>query len=72
MAAKTFEIYKKADNSKIAGPSASPLAITGLAAGTVVAAGDYYAKDVTEGFLPSDPTDIPTFTVLPAEEGTGE
>lgn len=65
--AKTFEIRKKSDSSVVAGPGASPLAITGLAAGTAVTAGTYVAVDVTAGADASDPTDIPAFTVLPGE-----
>lgn len=61
--AKIFEIHKKEDSSLVAGPGESPLSITGLAPETVVEAGTYYAIDVTEGKQPSDPTDIPAFTV---------
>lgn len=61
--AKSFSIFAKADNKVVAGPGASPLAIKGLAAGTAVTAGTYYAKDVTEGKDPSPSVGIPAFTV---------
>lgn len=61
--ARTFKISKK-DGTLVA-EGASPLAITGLAADTVVAAGDYVAVAVENG-KESEPVDIPGFTVLPA------
>jgi hypothetical protein len=58
--ARTFEIDKK-DGTKVS-EGASPLAITGLTAGTVVKKGDYIAVAVESG-KKSDPVDIPAFTV---------
>ncbi|MDT2463263.1 hypothetical protein AUF12_08520 [Enterococcus avium] len=62
--ARTFEINKK-DGTKVT-EGASPLAITGLSAGTKVAKGDYVAIAVEES-QKSDPVDIPAFTVKASE-----
>lgn len=63
-ATRTFKINKKDGTLVVEG--ASPLAITGLAAGAVVAAGDYVAIAV-EGGKESTAVDIPGFTLLPGE-----
>lgn len=60
---RTFKINKKDGTLVVEG--ASPLAITGLDAETVVATGDYVAIAVENG-KESTPVDIPGFTVLPA------
>lgn len=57
---RTFKINKK-DGTNVA-EGASPLAITGLAAGTKVAVGDYVAVAVDFG-RESTPVPIPAFTV---------
>ena len=61
-ATRTFKINKKDGTMVVEGDS--PLSITGLAAGAVVAAGDYVAIAV-EGGKESTAVDIPGFTVLP-------
>ncbi|WP_270786393.1 hypothetical protein [Enterococcus avium] len=63
--ARTFEINKK-DGTNVVPAGASPLSITGLAAGTAVKKGDYVAVAIENG-VKSAPTDIPAFTVLPSE-----
>lgn len=60
----TFKIYKTADNSQVA-EGESPLSITGLAAGTSVADGDYKAVRVQDG-RESEKVNIGAFTVLAA------
>lgn len=60
---RTFKINKKDGSLVVEGDS--PLAITGLAAETVVATGDYVVVAVENG-KESAPVDIPGFTVLPA------
>jgi uncharacterized protein YjdB len=62
--ARTFEINKK-DGTNVVPAGASPLTITGIAAGTVVAAGDYVGVAI-EDTKKSKPVDIPAFTVKPA------
>lgn len=61
----TFKIYKK-DGTKVA-EGASPLSITGVAAETAVAKGDYQAVRVIND-VESKKVDIPAFTTL-AEQG---
>lgn len=61
----TFRIYKK-DGTKVT-EGASPLAITGLAAETVVAKGDYQAVRVIND-VESQKVDIPAFTTLSEQE----
>lgn len=63
--ADIFRIYKK-DGTKAA-EGASPLSITGLAAETVVAKGDYQAVRVMND-VESAKVDIPAFTTLPEQE----
>lgn len=63
--ARTFEINKK-DGTNVVPAGASPLTITGLAAGSAVAAGDYVAVAIEDG-AKSVPTDIPAFAVPAAE-----
>lgn len=60
-----FRIYKK-DGTKVV-EGASPLVITGIAADTAVAKGDYQAVRVTNG-VESSKVDIPPFTTLSAQE----
>lgn len=64
--ARTFVINKK-DGTNVVPAGASPLTITGLAAGTAIKKGDYVAVAVEHG-TKSIPTDIPAFTVK-TEEG---
>lgn len=64
--ARTFKIKTKDGTLVVEG--ASPLAITGLAADTVVADGDYVAVAVENG-KESAAVAIPGFTVLPAASG---
>lgn len=61
-ATRTFKINKKDGTLVVEG--VSPLAITGLAADTVVATGDYVAIAVENG-KESAAVDVPGFTVLP-------
>ena len=58
---RTFEINKK-DGTNAVPEGPSPVTITGIAAGTAVAAGDYLAVAIENG-KKSAPTDIPAFTV---------
>ncbi|EOI53382.1 Ig-like domain-containing protein [Enterococcus gilvus] len=58
----TFRIYKK-DGTKVT-EGASPLSITGVAANTQVAKGDYTAVRVS-GDVESAKVDIPAFKTLP-------
>lgn len=65
--ADTFRLYKK-DGTKITeGPS--PLTITGLAADTVVPAGDYQVTRV-KNKKESVKVDLPSFTVKAAKTET--
>lgn len=61
----TFKIYKKngTEFTKVA-EGESPLSITGIAANTQVAKGDYQATRVVGG-QESVKVDIPAFTTLP-------
>lgn len=59
--ARTFQIFKKDGTKVIEG--ASPLEITGIAANTQVAKGDYYAVAV-ENNIESQKVDIPAFKTL--------
>lgn len=60
-------IYDKTGKLIITGEKGKGTAtITGLAAGTKVAAGDYKAS-FSDGTNESDKVDVPTFDVLPAE-----
>jgi len=58
-----FKIYK---GTSVVAEGESPLAITGLAADTVVNSGDYKAVRVLNG-KESEKVDIPEFTVLAAQ-----
>ncbi|WP_415340897.1 hypothetical protein [Enterococcus faecium] len=60
-----FKIYKK-DGTKVV-EGASPLTITGIAANTQVAKGDYQATRIVED-QESDKVDIPAFKVLPTTD----
>lgn len=60
-----FKIYKK-DGTKVA-EGASPLSITGVAAETTVAKGDYQAVRVIND-IESGKVDIPAFTTLAEQE----
>gem|GEM_PF-666979 len=66
--ARIFEINKK-DGTNVVPAGASPLTITGLAAGSAVAAGDYVAVAIEDG-AKSVPTDIQAFAVPAAEPET--
>lgn len=60
-------IYDKTGKLIITGEKGKGTAtITGLAAGTKVAAGDYKAS-FSDGTTESDKVDVPAFNVLPAE-----
>lgn len=60
-------IYDKTGKLIITGEKGKGTAtITGLAAGTKVAAGDYKAS-FSDGTNESDKVDVPAFNVLPAE-----
>ncbi|MCF6161901.1 hypothetical protein [Furfurilactobacillus milii] len=61
--AKVLNVYKKGNETAIATGDANSVAITGLAAGTVVATGDYQVAFV-DGYQTSDKVDVPGFTVL--------
>lgn len=61
--AKVLKAYKKGSATVIATGDATSVAITGLAAGTSVAAGDYQVA-YTDGDQVSDKVDVPGFTVL--------
>ncbi|MGM0206435.1 hypothetical protein IGI96_000904 [Enterococcus sp. DIV0421] len=62
MAADTFALYKSSDNSKVT-EGESPLTLTGLAPGTVVAQGDYKVSRIRDG-RESAKVDVTGFTVL--------
>ncbi|ELB36624.1 hypothetical protein ACMWAM_001915 [Enterococcus faecium] len=64
----TFKIYKKngTEFTKVA-EGESPLSITGIAANTQVAKGDYQATRIVED-QESDKVDIPAFKVLPTTD----
>lgn len=64
--ARTFKLYKKGTAEPIK-EGASPLVITGIAAGTVVAKGDYQASAIEDGKTESDKVDVDTFTVPAAK-----
>lgn len=59
--ARTFRIHKK-DGTKVT-EGVSPLTITGIAADTAVAAGDYYAVAEENG-VDSSKVNIPAFKTL--------
>lgn len=62
-----LKIYDKTGKLIITGEKGKGTAtITGLAAGTKVAAGDYKAS-FSDGTDESDKVDVPAFNVLPAE-----
>lgn len=63
--AKVLKIYAKGNDTAIATGDATSVTITGLAAGTVVATGDYQVAYV-DGDQSSDKVDVPGFTVLAA------
>lgn len=64
---QTLKIYNKAGKLIVTGEKGKGnAAITGLAAGTKVAVGDYQAA-FSDGTNESDKVDVPTFNVLPAE-----
>ncbi|HBF73719.1 MAG TPA: hypothetical protein DDW71_00465 [Lactobacillus sp.] len=65
-----LNIYKKGDSkAAFTGDETTGVAITGLAAGTSVAAGDYQASavDPTGKMAESDKVDVPAFTVNKAK-----
>ncbi|MBS0953056.1 hypothetical protein ABC426_17450 [Lactiplantibacillus plantarum] len=64
--AKVLKVYQKGNDKEIATGDATSVAITGLAAGTVVADGDYQVAYV-DGDQSSDKVDVPGFTVLAAK-----
>lgn len=62
-----LKIYDKTGKLIVTGEKGTgTAAITGLAAGTKVAAGDYQAA-FSDGTNESDKVDVPAFDVLPAE-----
>ncbi|GEP20610.1 hypothetical protein FC71_GL001291 [Latilactobacillus sakei subsp. carnosus DSM 15831] len=64
---QSLKIYNKAGKLIVTGElGKGTAAITGLAAGTKVAAGDYKAS-FSDGTNESDKVDVPVFNVLPAE-----
>lgn len=63
--AKVLKVYAKGNDVAIATGDATSVTITGLAAGTVVATGDYQVAYV-DGDQSSDKVDVPGFTVLAA------
>lgn len=64
---QTLKIYDKTGKLIITGEKGKgTAAITGLAAGTKVAVGDYKAS-FSDGTNESDKVDVPAFNVLPAE-----
>lgn len=66
--ANKLVIFKKGeDKPTFTGADDKSATITGLAAGTAVAAGDYQGA-LTDGTSYSDKVDVPAFTVLPAAE----
>lgn len=63
----SLKIYNKAGKLIVTGElGKGTAAVTGLAAGTKVAAGDYKAS-FSDGTNESDKVDVPAFNVLPAE-----
>lgn len=65
--ARTFSLYKKGTAKAIQTGKPSPIVITGLAAGAIVAKGDYQVTATDDGASESGKVDLPGFTVLPAE-----
>lgn len=64
---QTLKIYNKTGKLIVTGKKGKGTAtITGLAAGTKVAEGDYQAS-FSDGTNESDKVPVPTFNVLPAE-----
>ena len=64
---QTLKIYNKTGKLIVTGEKGKGTAtITGLAAGTKVAEGDYQAS-FSEGTNESDKVPVPTFNVLPSE-----
>lgn len=64
---QTLKIYNKTGKLIVTGEKGKGnAAITGLAAGTKVATGDYKAS-FSDGTNESDKVDVPTFNVLPSE-----
>lgn len=64
---QTLKIYDKTGKLIVPGEKGKGTAtITGLAAGTKVAVGDYKAS-FSDGTNESDKVDVPAFNVLPAE-----
>lgn len=64
---QSLKIYNKAGKLIVTGELGKGTAtITGLAAGTKVAAGDYQAA-FSDGTNESDKVDVPAFNVLPEE-----
>ncbi|MHB9289688.1 hypothetical protein [Latilactobacillus curvatus] len=64
---QTLKIYNKTGKLIVTGEKGKgTAAITGLAAGAKVAAGDYQAA-FSDGTNESDKVDVPAFNVLPAE-----
>lgn len=64
---QTLKIYNKTGKLIVTGEKGKGTAtITGLAAGTKVAEGDYQAS-FSDGTNESDKVPVPTFNVLPAE-----
>lgn len=64
---QTLKIYDKTGKLIVTGEKGKGIAtITGLAAGTKVAVGDYKAS-FSDGTNESDKVDVPAFDVLPAE-----
>ena len=62
-----LKIYNKTGKLIVTGEKGKGnAAITGLAAGTKVATGDYKAS-FSDGTNESDKVDVPTFNVLPSE-----
>ncbi len=70
--AKQLVIFKKGETEPSFTGDENNVAITGLAAGTAVAAGDYtlVIQDSENAENPSDPVDVPAFTVNKATEPT--
>jgi hypothetical protein len=68
--AYVLNLYKKGDvKATASGDPAKGVAIAGLAAGAVVATGDYQSTftDDTGKLAESDKVDVPGFTVNPAK-----
>ncbi|GEB75239.1 hypothetical protein EFS12_01820 [Levilactobacillus brevis] len=69
--AQKLAIYKKGETTPLAtGDPSEKVSVTGLAAGTVVADGDYQAAviDDTNAENPSGKVDVPGWTVLKKTE----